>query len=186
MIAQVWEIVIENRINMIEHYDENHTAYHEAGHIIASIEKGFEFESATITPHIDHQGNGSFAGRSMLLTPPDIYSAGNQAVIDLAGPSAEAKFRNCPVSICYDNSEHGDFTHSRKMVEMWFNLDSYLHLSEKAPQSKEDLFQQFEQEAEEIINKRWTWVTAIAKGLLERRTLSKSEIDEIIDHLEVN
>lgn len=140
----------------------SHTAFHEAGHVVATWSLGFRVVYATIIPQSHAAGEAKHepTGRSDLV-----------AVIAFAGPAAQR--RSHPRS----NIAHGA-SFDREVITIAAEvLFAALH-------DRKSFIRQADREARAIVDRHWLAVDAVAQALMERQALSGFAIEGIIREAE--
>jgi hypothetical protein len=151
------------------------TAYHEAGHAVATIHLriGIGRLGVSIIPSGDATGTchtlKAFSGRPELETTGRMrWGAEKQAIILLAGPAAQRKFRPSSVRNYHGHSDRtkavdlmNHFVGSNRELEAYVNL---LRIR-----------------AEQLVANSFTWKTieAVAAALFERKHLNAQEVKDI-------
>jgi hypothetical protein len=147
--------------------NEKHTAYHEAGHVVADLWYDHVFESVTIVPDFE-KGYAGIVNGNIKDFPLHL------AVLRYAGAIAEAKLRRVSPLLC---------GYSEDMVAANNLMDNYhgaiVALGGRFPCRKR-LGIDTKQDARRIINHDWDKVQVIAEALLKRKTLTYSEVLKVV------
>ena len=149
------------------------TAYHEAGHAVASWHLGIRVTSATIVPEGTMLGSVSHADPLKGInieydnTPRATRRGEKAALVCLSGPAAEARFlgrRSHPPAddhiVARDILDH--FAGTPEELEAYINL-----IAVRA----DDLMR---------LDHVWYAVTMLAEALLDRRTIAGKEVRAIV------
>jgi hypothetical protein len=160
------------------------TAYHEAGHVVAALAygKGIRRQGATIVPNLKRGAAGTVY---MLKHIPGDPSAGGayrgdrltgrmrlrieeDVMVSLAGPAAQRCFR--PSSV---RSHHGRSDH-----EAALDLLTYMVGDERELQA---YWRWLMVRTENFVRlpPRWMQIEAIAKALIEKKTLGPGELRQL-------
>jgi hypothetical protein len=141
------------------------TAYHEAGHIVASIDQGIALYSATIVPAEDCKGLVQPIPR---LLPKDLgllrVFIEKETIILLAGPVAEQWFVGARVGYKSDDVRVEEFVSA--LLSDPELIDAYLNYVMKR--------------VVQILAHYWDLVDAFAYALMERGTLNQDEIIKVL------
>lgn len=146
------------------------TAYHEAGHAIAAWASDLKLKRVSIVPIDDALGHVLHANplKGIRLDidgrPQSRYRAERAIIVCLAGPTAQQKYD--PASV--------DPAHASADFETASDLAVRLCGSARSATAYLAWLQVV---ADDIIETRWAAVERVAGALLERGTLSGSEID---------
>jgi hypothetical protein len=140
-------------------------AYHESGHVVASIALGQKVFSITIerTVTVHRDGWEAFAG----LTRADLGGPMSTAIVYLAGPAASMRLSPG------DNQTgmEGDFRHADKAIDAATGeCSSFPNVSVYACR-RANISLQARAAAERIAEHYWPEIAAIADALLERKTI---------------
>jgi hypothetical protein len=162
-----------------EDIDRNETAIHEAAHAVAAVYFGFP-----LTGPVSIQGDGRNAGSSKIGKPkgfhgdgPRSYFLGEQEiVVNFAGTEAVRLFRED-----YRIENEGGFGDGDDIYQAkyWFQeLESIFSLTE----NEEQFFDRLRSLTADLVAFMPVHdaVTALAKALLERETLSAEETEALI------
>ena len=152
----------------LEEHEEG-TAYHEAGHAVIGFLIGRPPLSTTIIP----DGSGAVGKTEFENGCPESFkSAFNQSrkkqrrvevmvVTQVAGCLAQSiKFPERPRDPGDDMDEH--LARDLVMERSWQDIDIYLANARA--------------QASALLNEHWPWVEAVAKALIERKTLTGDEV----------
>ena len=145
------------------------TAHHEAGHAVIGCVYGRPPSSVTIVRNGPAAGKAEFDpdipnfARSYLNQSPQKRAYTEARVVgELAGSAAHDLFR--PGRTPDQGDEH-DLRWAKELIGelvSWEDHDKYL--------------EQARAKAKQLLTNNWEWVQAIARALLERKTLSRHEI----------
>jgi hypothetical protein len=163
---------------MIRNLSEKRVAYHEAGHVVVYCLMDLPIKKVTILPEqtiVRDDIPATLHGHVIPIIQP--YPACNLAIIDYAGPIAEAKYRHCAYSRCFEENTLGDLKHANDMIMIW-------HKSGFVPgHTLEYWCSKFAEDTRVVINHQWDEVKMIANELIKRKTLTNDEVIEIIKSL---
>jgi hypothetical protein len=142
------------------------SAYHEAGHAVASLALGFPFQQVTIVE--DEESNGGILHPLYQFQFDMTHRANRSAVRDylvtvLAGHIAEVRYT------CSRNDAGASADDERVDSILW---DIY---GERSERHRRDL----EQRARSLVGQRWSSIQVLAQALLDRHTLTGSEAQHI-------
>lgn len=153
------------------------TAYHEAGHAVAAHFLELPLRRATIVPNEEEGTAGHVLYRPLPQrlrealaygrpTPAQRVRAENQVISAFAGPIAERRYygRRNLVGASSDYQQIADFLFALSASDD--EVTAYANW--------------LEQRAISLIETRWRAVEAVATALLERQTLSGSEVQGVI------
>jgi len=158
-----------NRTTDVRESKRQATAYHEVGHAVAALHEKMRIRSATVIPsrgfsgQVSHESPLSGIRLDIGETDRAKIRAQRLIVIALAGPAAQKRFN--PGSL---RSYHGESDH-----EIAVDLATRLNSSEK---STDAYLKWLSIVADDRVSASWRQIEAVAKALLVRGTLSKSEI----------
>ena len=155
------------------HEDEK-TAYHEAGHVVAAFEMGISVRYVTIRPH----GKG-ILGNTVLRCNKFTPGVGGHVILKLAGAYAAQLFRpdaypadhDQACAVMTDAGFGDDFNQVEDAANTLFNTD----------EEKRDYLQKMFDRTEKLVKSDWCQeaIQAIAEALLEKSTLTGREAKEI-------
>lgn len=143
------------------------TAYHEAGHAVASALFGIDFDTVHVFTHSTKIGEHWYYGKVDGGDQSKRYDVLHVAVDSLAGPIADARFRGCDKTEMFRNQfGEGD-------------NDDVLHARKELAKQSEVSFAEAVAITEAIVNRLWPAVEAIATALIERGTLQRDEVQKM-------
>jgi len=153
--------------------NEKFSAYHEAGHCVAYLSMGYKFIGVTIDQEIT-SALVQPSGKQILGTlfpPKDWYGQNYQdaAVVDYAGPLAEAEYRKCSLDALESREE--DLKHAQEMFGKW--VQSRQGVTIEAIQGYTI------KRTREYLKEHWNWVRAIAEALQNHRSLEYNDVAKI-------
>lgn len=152
------------------------TAYHEAGHVILGALLGIEWNSVTILPNEDK----GLSGEAVQCALPDDRKHPEQVLMLLAGHVAEAKYSGRPT---VDNGAKHDMREVMEAIATWDCFTYGRVGADPDPILFGATVTRATQVAMEIVECVWPAIEVFAEVLLERRQLTKPEIDAIAWHL---
>ena len=143
------------------------TAYHEAGHAVVARMLYVRVKSVTIRPDVGSSG----------MTKLDLRYLNNdkQVLITLAGPYAQRRFaprsrwRSSSTSVVTLNSGWDFDTVTGLIYDEHGNGDAAKFYRRYA-----------EAKAKQLVDRGWRRIEAVAKALLERETLTGTEMSQVI------
>jgi hypothetical protein len=133
------------------------TAYHEAGHAVASLHFRFQLETVTIVVNEEENSRGSCLGEGPTLESEDAEGI----VVLYAGAAAQRRFE----PVCDLASAGSDDDEADELLRFH-------------PELKED---ELRERAETFIVDHWAEVEAVANALLAENTLKGEEVEVIVD-----
>jgi hypothetical protein len=142
------------------------TAYHEAGHIVAAIEKGIRISYATIVPTKTRKGYVQPVGR-LVPKDPDLQRTfvEKEIIFLLAGPAAE--------QMLVGRESIGD-----KLDDV--RVEEFLACLHSDPQVRKAYLIYLMKLVGQILVHDWDLVTALAQALMSRGVLTGDEIDKLV------
>jgi ATP-dependent Zn protease len=151
------------------------TAYHEAGHAVASYYLFHRIKKVTIVPDKKNDNAGSchskgpsLAGIDVSISPRKQATIFDNIKIFLAGEAAQARFNRRTIRQWHGSS---DFHQAAGLA---------LRLSGDA-RGAELLLDWLRHEAEQLVAIRWREIEVVAEALLRRRTLTGEEVRAVIN-----
>lgn len=133
--------------------------YHEAGHAVAHWYFSHQIESVTIKPEIDSHGDVISVGKVNVKRPPDIVKAHEEHEMLTA---EQRQFEDENIVAVYA----GRCAEARHDNHEGLDAAAYAYAEARARQ---------------LVDARWELIEAVAAALLERETLSGSELGEVLD-----
>jgi hypothetical protein len=151
---------------------KHHTAYHEAGHVIADLVFGYRSAYVTIRPEKSGEYEGVVYGSTR-------GRARNLAVILLAGIAASARMAG------YDpwgeeprfDDDREDRADAGSFIDNWA---AFVSRTYGEPSVREKIRAETEQQTCELVEGNWKPVEAIAAALLEKETLTCTDVIAIL------
>ena len=149
-----------------------HTAYHEAGHVIADLSFGYRFTFVTIRPEESEEYEGVVYGSTR-------GRASNLAVVQLAGIVASAKAAG------YDpwadpprfDDDSADIATADNFIGNW---TAFLQKTYGEASYKEQLWIETENTTRQLVDRNWNAIEVIARALMEKETLSYEDAIAIL------
>jgi hypothetical protein len=153
-------------------------AYHAAGHAVISIVQGLEIHSVTVLPGSNHNGaNGKLSELNAThRLASDIFELYRQSLVEkkarsyLAGRIAQRRFNARSWRSHHDD---GDSDRARSL------LDGMTGGSERATRAWLKLLWI---QTEDMVERSWTQIDALARALIQRHTLSPIEARTVYTH----
>jgi hypothetical protein len=149
-----------------------HTAYHEAGHVIADLVSGFRFKFVSIKPDEYEGGDGRVCGNTR-------GRASDLAVVQLAGIVASAKMIGCDPwenpSRFADN--RSDIATAHNFIDNWVEFLSKIY-GESSYRKK--ICDDIKKKTELLVNQNWKAIDVIAGALLNQETLTYDDVIRIL------
>jgi ATP-dependent Zn protease len=157
--------------------EDEKTAYHEAGHVVAAFEMGFSVRYVTIRPH-GKEILGNTVLRHKRFTP----GVGGYLIFMLAGAYAAQIFR--PDDYSQDFNQSYEIMYKAGILADFESVDNTVNLLNRLLDTDEKRItyhQKIQDRTEKIIKSDWCQdaIQAIAKALLEKKTLTGKEAKEI-------
>jgi hypothetical protein len=168
-------------------------AHHEAAHCVAAIAQGLCVRWVTLAP-VDNHAAGTHVERAIFSAAdnPDaqIEALKIDITVALAGACAQMKLR----PTLKLNQEWGDFQLSAAWASLATFLasgmniaevdpDGLIELSEDQQAFADNLLDECEESAHQIVEERWAEITTIAEALLDRTMLNADDLDPLIDKI---
>jgi len=167
------------------------TAYHEAGHAIATklLLPQIQIEQATIVARENALGFVSYNFENLIgnMTKEDIY---NRIIVALAGRIAQKKKFNV-----IDTGASSDLEQATKLAKVYVGkygfdekvgnvnleiLGSPIVVDEEVKNRVISIIKKATEETEKFVEKNWNKIEKLAKDLIEKEIVTDKEIDEII------
>jgi hypothetical protein len=140
------------------------TAIHEAAHAVASIRSGLIFDHVTAEPDDVLDIDGALHWSSLMVTGAMEAPAELVAIVLIAGPCAEAKYRKLRI----DRVFMGEAA-----------LDDRMAIAELG--LSEDEFLAATRAAIDIVDVNWPLIERVGAALLERGTLTFDQVAALVD-----
>ena len=149
-----------------------HTAYHEAGHVIADLVFGYRFTVVTIRPDESGEYEGTVYGSTR-------GRARDLAVVQLAGIVASAKMAK---SDPWENpprfdDDRADIATAGNFIDNWV---AFLTKTYGESSYREQLWDETEKKTRLLADQHWKAIEVIAGALLEKETLSYDDVIRIV------
>ena len=149
-----------------------HTAYHEAGHVMADLVFGYRFTVVTIRPDESGEYEGTVYGSTR-------GRARDLAVVQLAGIVASAKMAK---SDPWENppqfdDDHADIATAGSFIDNWV---AFLARTYGESSCKEQLWDETRKHTRLLVDQNWNAIEVIAGALLEKETLSYDDVVRIL------
>lgn len=152
------------------------TAYHEAGHAVAALHEDRPFKYVTIKPSEDSIGHvhyeASVVRTSARMADRNFMDYG-RLLVSLAGCKAERRRMG-------RHNHAGAYEDYRRAVEVVCLTGETGGMMEDRPFVR-SVVRAAMQEAEDLVNMWWPEVDAVAKALVARETLSRSDVLDVIN-----
>jgi ATP-dependent Zn protease len=166
---------------------EQHMAYHEAGHAVVCIVLGHDLQNVTIVPEGQQRGHvqqGDYYSMDKLKdgSTHALQLARQDIMICLAGAIAERRALGHVLG-------SGDGEDIRLATDWATRLGLAIAVWEKAhpdylptiPSDPEVLLHTGKTTAEQVLDASWPAIEALAAALLERKTLTALEVESIMN-----
>ena len=165
-------------------------AHHEAAHCVAAIAQGLCVRWVTLAP-VDNHAAGTHVERAIFSAAdnPDaqIEALKIDITVALAGACAQMKLR----PTLKRNQKWGDFQLSAAWASLAALLasgmniaevdpDGLIELSEDQQAFADNLLDECEESAHQIVEERWAEITTIAEELLDRTQLAADDLDALL------
>jgi ATP-dependent Zn protease len=151
-----------------------HTAYHEAGHVVAAIAQGLEVEHATVVPNKTRGTQEWYSAGRTKLKEWDYGQAG--VITLLSGRSAQKKWS--PSSVRKVHSA-GDF----ELAQMYSGVaPGTVYDSDAIRDQLQRRWKRLQERSEQLIHVNWKSVETIAERLLEEGELGEVELKAIYEN----
>jgi hypothetical protein len=149
-----------------------HTAYHQAGHVIADLVSGYRFTFVTIRPDVSGEDNGAVCGNAR-------GRARDLAVVQLAGIVASAQMtgRDPWENPDQSDDDSADIAAARIFVDNWAG---FLSRTYGESSLKEQLWEEIGNKTRLLVEQNREAIEVIANVLLERETLSYDDVIRIL------
>ncbi|MFB3901922.1 MAG: hypothetical protein ACE15E_00575 [Acidobacteriota bacterium] len=149
-------------------------AYHEAGHAVMAWWHGLAIRKATIVPHKDYLGSVTHFKKLLPTDETDLRPSQRdllerRIMVLLSGPEAERKFR-------------GHYSHKGSGHDRHYAFDHLASLTGPSEDELNTYMKLLWLRTRRILDFApvWACVTAVANALLEKRSLTGSEIKALI------
>ena len=155
-------------------HEEEKTAYHEAGHVVAAFEMGISVRYVTIRPH----GKG-LMGNTVLRPTRFTPGVGGHLIIELAGASAAQLFR--PDACPEDDDQVPDAIDRAGIRDDLEQVLDAANLLFNTDEEKQDYLKKMIDRTDKLVESNWCQeaIQDIAEALLEKNTLTGREAKEI-------
>lgn len=149
-----------------------HTAYHQAGHVIADLVSGYRFTFVTIKPDLKGEDDGGVCGNAR-------GRARDLAVVQLAGiVSAAQKTGHDPWEKPDQfDDDSADIAAARIFVDEWAG---FLSRTYGESSLKEQLWDEIRNKTRLLVDQNREAIEVIAQALLEKETLLYDEVIRIL------
>jgi hypothetical protein len=149
-----------------------HTAYHEAGHVIADLVSGYRFTFVTIRPDVSGEDDGAVCGNAR-------GRARDLAVVQLAGIVASAQMtgRDPWENPDHSDDDSADIAAARIFIDDWAG---FLSRTYGESSLKEQLWDEIGNKTRLLVEQNREAIEVIANVLLERETLSYDDVIRIL------
>jgi len=149
-----------------------HTAYHQAGHVIADLVSGYRFTVVTIRPDTSGEDGGAVCGNAR-------GRARDLAVVQLAGIVASAKMSGRDP---WDNPDQfdddsADIAAARIFIDDWAG---FLSRTYGESSLKQQLWDEIGNRTRLLVDQNWEAIDCIAGALLQKETLSYDDVLRIL------
>jgi hypothetical protein len=150
------------------------TAYHEAGHAVASWVRGVEIEGASIEPQESSLGRVSLAHIEAMEVYDEIMH--RRLVSFYTGVKAVELYTGRPTAPDDPNTD------PRSRGSDWDAImDLTLTLAGPEESAQVALQEQAEEDAQRILRENWRGVEAVADALLKHRSLDSADLSRILE-----
>jgi len=144
-------------------------AYHEAAHAVMAIALRWEINQVTIIAEGDTLGNCGIKDFELYFDgnrwTEEVKASARQAILyDLAGIAAELRIKGDCDELCADDWERAYI----KAKHLSRNGDAQTYLDDALERSKK------------LVNNYWRPIAAVARKLLEHKTLTGEEVYNIV------
>jgi hypothetical protein len=149
-----------------------HTAYHQAGHVIADLVSGYRFTFVTIRPDVPGEDDGAVCGNTR-------GRARDLAVVQLAGIVASAQLtgRDPWENPDQSDDDSADIAAARIFIDDWAG---FLSRTYGESSLKEQLWDEIVNRTLLLVEQNKKAIEVIANVLLERETLSYNDVIQIL------
>jgi ATP-dependent Zn protease len=164
------------------------TAYHEAGHAVADLMLGFEFDSATIVPNAEARSLGAVMGPHAVF---GYHGSGRRErarrvrdaiVAFYAGLAAEHVC--CGVAFSFeDDAEHGAWGDHHKAWDLLRQHGDAPRCRVVGDEAFCEELERLQRKAVQLVRRHRAAVDAVAQALLARNTMSGEEVRQILNPL---
>lgn len=165
-------------------------AVHEAGHVLVGLAKGLLLKSVTIISGQGNSGMTYFSERNRrILTKQELEDI---VVMMLAGRAAEIVLLGASVSTASGGGSESDLAQATQRVTAWhttlgmgmhltWNLGNLGAFDREMRQAVEEDLQRLHLDALALVREHADQIGAVARGLVDRKTLSVEEIKSMLD-----
>jgi hypothetical protein len=149
-----------------------HTAYHQAGHVIADLVSGYRFSFVTIRPDVPGEDDGGVCGNAR-------GRARDLAVVQLAGIVASAQMTGHEPWENPDrfDDDSADIAAARIFIDDWAGFVSRTYGKSSL---KEQLWDEIKNKTRLLVDQNRKAIEVIAGALLERETLSYDDVIRLL------
>jgi len=149
-----------------------HTAYHQAGHVIADLIYGYRFTYVTIRPDVSGEDDGAVCGNAR-------GRARDLVVVQLAGIVASAKMtgRDPWENPDQFDDDSADIAAARIFIDDWAG---FLSRTYGESSLKEQLWDEIGNKTRLLVEQNREAIEVIAGALLEQETLSYDDVIRIL------
>jgi len=149
-----------------------HTAYHQAGHVIADLVSGYRFTVVTIRPYVSGEDEGAVCGNAR-------GRAQDLAVVQLAGIVASALMTGRDP---WENPEQfdddsADIAAARIFIDDWAG---FLFRTYGESSVRDHLWDETKNKTRLLVDQNREAIEVIASVLLEQETLSYDDVIRIV------
>ena len=168
-------------------------AFHEAGHAVAAIAHGLAVKSISLPPADAPAGPaGGTYERAVLSAAADpadqVEALRVDIVVTLAGFAAQMRLRPAKRNFveCADDLKLAEAWASwatfiaRVMSMAEFDIDGKIELSEEEQAYADQLLDECQERAVQIVTDRWDDIETVADALLDRGVLDADDIDALL------
>jgi ATP-dependent Zn protease len=156
----------------IKAYMARRVAHHEGSHAYCAHVLGVPLESATIVPTSGSLGHIVLTKRASTFNPAQMTPAQAEtyvrkhSMVGFAGNAGTLRFTG-----------ENDWEGASEDLAVTRSIISRVALSDEDGEAR---FQMYRQEAEQLIKRDWILVCAVADALMQHKTLTGSQVGEVI------
>jgi hypothetical protein len=160
------EIETRPELNDAERAQIMCSAYHEAGHVVASWDADFPVHSSTVEPGDEAAGN---------ITLGCTDTVNEECLVNEADPLQERRdMQNLLTQLVAGEIAEALWTHLP--VQTW---EEEYHLARDFAAQRNLSLTEAEESARRLLHRRWPWVVTVAEALFRERTLDETRLLEI-------